>query len=257
MSLVILLLLSGIIIFLIIVMVKRNEYNSEVSPPPKHNIPEKFFETVYYEKDYTYSEKKNKKSPRKKAVPKKKVSLQDGFQMSETNLPIYGIINFETETKPSSYYNSYLDFHLWPDITKLGYYVFDEKYKLVYSKIFDFKKSGIEQSHKYDEFLKDMRSVKILVSHNIDYKIKALKADFLKNGYKLSLFKRQRICLMENTTPIVGIDTGHSEFKWPSFSEMITALFYPDESIEDYEPEEMGDFEWDTKALAKTFIKLS
>lgn len=270
MEIIIVLILLVIIFFVANVLLKPKNIPKEYIDPAEkgirkvpqsknytHNIPEKFFQDDYFVKDYSYGEEKRRKTPRKKAVPKKKVELEGEFEISEAKVPEYAVINFDTESSPGSYNNSFRDYDLWPDITKLAYYVFDDKAKLMYSKHFDFLESEIESIHKYDEFLKDMRSVKVLVSHNMSYKVKALKADFLKNGYKLSLFKRDEICLMESSAPVVGIDTGHKDFKWPTFSEMIVTLFYPNESIEDFEPEDMGDFEWDTKALAKTFVKLS
>lgn len=242
------------------------EYNPEsrestndalVEKIPSHNIPSKYFEEPKYWKDWKDAPIKKTKVPKRRSVPRKKVILDADFELSETGISYFAVFHFHLVKGITDYDIPPTRFEKWPEVLKLGYYVFDEKSKLVFEKYFEFDEENLTYVGKYDEFLADMRKVKVLISHNYYFKEKALKADFLKNGYKLSLFKRQWECLMELTTDVVGIEGNYGKNKWPKLEEMITKLFYPDEDPESYWPEEMGDFQWEVKALAKTFVKLT
>lgn len=213
---------------------------------PRHNIPDKFFEEI---------EPEVKKTTRKK-TPSKKVDFYGDFKKSEIGKPFYAVFHYKFTERPSSYKLSHVEWELWPEIERLSYFVFDENTDFLFSKSLDFRNRKFKELEKYEEFLNDMRSVKVLVSHNIDFKIRGLKADFLRNGNKFSLFKRDEICLMENTSEIVGIKTKRGDFKWPSLEEMVAGLFFPEEDPKQYIFEGSEDLDKETRAMAKCFIKI-
>jgi hypothetical protein len=222
--------------------------------PPRHTIPDKYFDPL---EEWPDKLKRESKPRKRKAVPRKKVALDTEFQMSDTGVPYYAVIHIGLTRSPDDYDAFFRDFEKWPEVERIAYYVFDANSKLVYNKLLEFETDKLDAPGKYDEFLMDMRKVKALVTHNYSFVSTALKADFLRTNHKLTLFRRDYCCLMEATTDMVGIPGSYGENKWPKMEEMITKLFYPDEDPESYWPDNMNDFEWEAKALAKTFVKIS
>ncbi|PRY90546.1 hypothetical protein [Mongoliibacter ruber] len=214
--------------------------------------------TPFINKNGTYYYQAGKKElPQKRAVPKRKVDLESNFEKSEGQKAYYAVLNIELENDPEDYESASYQFESWPEVSKLGYYLFDESFKYVNHRFFDFRKTQLNNSEKYSAFLNDMRPVKMLVAFNMDFLGRAIKADFLRNDYKMSIFNKNFHCLMVEGAPIVAIiNSRNNDWKWPTFNELLTKLFFPEEDPEDFDPEIEDDFEEKTRITAKCFLKM-
>ena len=107
---------------------------------------------------------------------------------------------------------------------------------------------GADLKTVLEKFVQDIKNVKFLVAHNMDFDIKIVKAEFLRNNILSNISEISKICTMKRATSFCQIKGSHG-FKWPTLSELYLKLFK-----EDFQ--DAHDASVDISACAKCFFQL-
>lgn len=138
----------------------------------------------------------------------------------------------------------------WPNIVQIAWSIFDYdgvEIKKVSSIIFpkDFtitkssssvhgittemaKKEGRSIDSILSLFNEDIVEISLIVSHNLDFDLLTLNAEFLRNQMKTDLLNINRYCTMKSPQVVNYCkipNTYRSGYKWPSLSELHMKLF--------------------------------
>ncbi len=74
----------------------------------------------------------------------------------------------------------------------------------------------------------DLTKISLIISHNIDFDLPTLNAEFLRNNIKTNLLNKSRYCTMKSPEIISFCKIPNpfgSGYKWPSLSELHKILF--------------------------------
>ena len=107
---------------------------------------------------------------------------------------------------------------------------------------------GVDLNMALEKFVKEIKNVKFLVAHNMDFDTKIVESEFLRNNIVSNISEISKICTMRKTTNFCQIK-GPYGFKWPTLAELHLKLF--EEGFED-----AHDASVDIMACAKCFFKL-
>jgi DNA polymerase III epsilon subunit-like protein len=165
-----------------------------------------------------------------------------------TNIDKKYILFFDTETTglPKNWKAPVSDTHNWPRLVQLAYQLFDNNgikiteqnfiiYPDGYSIPIDSTKiHGITQDmailngkplfETLTELLSVINTVHTVVGHNIDYDIKVVGCEFIRNNIPNPFDNINKICTMESSTNFCAI-AGPYGYKWPKLSELYYKLF--------------------------------
>lgn len=83
---------------------------------------------------------------------------------------------------------------------------------------------GVDLKIVLKKFAKEIKNVKFLVAHNIDFDAKIMGAEFLRNNMPDNMSEVSKICTMKESTNFCQIKSSHG-FKWPTLSELYFKLF--------------------------------
>ena len=109
-------------------------------------------------------------------------------------------------------------------------------------------REGVDLKMVLEKFVQDIRDVKFLVAHNMDFDTKIVEAEFLRTNLVSNISKISKICTMKRATNFCQIE-GPYGFKWPTLAELYKKLF--EEDFKD-----AHDASVDISACAKCFFKL-
>jgi DNA polymerase III epsilon subunit-like protein len=184
---------------------------------------------------------------------------------------MYLVFDSTPISKPLSYKAPFSDTFAWPRLMHLSWILLDDKYKLIEDFDCIVSPDGFELSDRILEFCKldnediEKKAVPVteilkqfsesveksfyLVAHNMNMNECVLSAEYLRNSIPNPIFKKERICLMQESTYYCKIPSKSGGFKWPSLTELHAVCFN-----QKYSPS--GNARADVIAAARSFIKL-
>ncbi len=180
---------------------------------------------------------------------------------------------FDTETTglPEDYQAPLDDFLNWPRLVQIAWSWYDETGEPWESCSFIIKPEGfvipsevvkihrISQARALKEgvflrptlerFLNAVNEANYLVAHNIDFDLKVIGAELLREKLANPLASRKQLCTMRAGADVCQLDNGRGGYKWPSLTELHRCLFAANFS-------EAHDAVFDVKACAACFFAL-
>ena len=168
---------------------------------------------------------------------------EEKFQNQSENL-----LFFDTETTglPKNWNAPCTDIDNWPRLVQISWIIYDKIGNLIKEKNYIIKPKGftipIESTliHKITneiaiidgtdietvliEFENDMKQIKLLVAHNINFDEKILGAEFHRNYHRNPIDKIEKFCTMNSTKNICKI-SGTYGYKFPKLQELHQYLF--------------------------------
>jgi len=88
-------------------------------------------------------------------------------------------------------------------------------------------REGVDLKMVLEKFAHDIKEVKFLVAHNMNFDIKIVGAEFLRNDILNNISEISKICTMKQSTNFCQL-SGPYGFKWPTLSELYLKLFKKD-----------------------------
>ena len=107
---------------------------------------------------------------------------------------------------------------------------------------------GFDLKMVLEKFAQEIKSVKFLVAHNMDFDVKVVASEFFRNDISNNISEISKICTMKESTSFCQIE-GSYGFKWPTLSELYLKLF--EEDFQD-----AHDASVDMSACSKCFFEL-
>ncbi|MFA5184484.1 MAG: 3'-5' exonuclease [Patescibacteria group bacterium] len=180
---------------------------------------------------------------------------------------------FDTETTglPRNYQAPLDDFLNWPRIVQIAWSLYDaagnhwESFSYIIkpdgfvipseaTKIHRISQEralaeGVNLRLALEHFLRDVRSAKQLVAHNIDFDEKIVGAELLRERLDNPLPAASKICTMKSSVQYCRLPTARGGYKWPNLSELYNCLFATGFA-------EAHDAVFDVKACADCFFEL-
>lgn len=181
---------------------------------------------------------------------------------------------FDTETTglPGIHNAPVTDVNNWPRLVQLAWVCHDYRGKMLETRNYIIKPEGFtipfaaekihgistEQALKDGKDLKDvleffteaLEKTDWIVGHNIDFDLKIVGAEFIRNKIPTKLFDVPALCTKELSTGYCAIPGGKGgKYKWPTLAELYTRLFN-----EDFE--EAHNAAADVAATARCFLEM-
>lgn len=156
---------------------------------------------------------------------------------------------FDTETTglPRDWNAPIKDLSNWPRIVQIAWVEYDERRKLVSQGDYLIKPDGFiipeevsrihkisqEEATNYGEPLKQVLTLfnllieksEYIIGHNIDFDIKVLSAEFLREYMASSLSQKKKICTMESTVDFMKLPSQRGGYKFPSLADLSRRLY--------------------------------
>jgi len=99
------------------------------------------------------------------------------------------------------------------------------------------------------QFTQSVEKAQYLVAHNMNMNESVISAEYLRTGLSNPIFKKERLCLMQESTYYCQLPSKGQGYKWPSLTELHAVCFQ-----QRYSPS--GNARADVIAAARCFIKL-
>ena len=160
---------------------------------------------------------------------------------------MYLIFDCSGIDKPKSWKAPFSDTFNWPRIIHLSWIILDKDLKPVddYDQIiipegFTFdekiqKKCSVDQedidtkgaplSDVLEAFEKSLQTVEYVIAHNMNFNENVIAAEYLRKGIRHSLFLKDRICLMQESTFFCKLKGKGQGYKWPTLTELHAIIF--------------------------------
>jgi DNA polymerase III epsilon subunit-like protein len=183
----------------------------------------------------------------------------------------YLIFDASAISKPANYKAPFSDTYAWPRMIHLSWILLNEQLKPVedYDCIVkpegfiltseaeknahldpeDFQKKGADLEEILDKFSATVEKADYLVSHNLNFNENVVAAEYIRKNKDINLFKKERICLMQESTHYCKIPNKRGGYKWPTLNELHIICFN-----QGYTPS--NNARADVIAAARCFIKL-
>jgi DNA polymerase III epsilon subunit-like protein len=180
---------------------------------------------------------------------------------------------FDTETTglPRNYQAPLDDFLNWPRLVQIAWSLYDADGHHWESQNYIIKPDGFvipeeaakihritqERAQKegqplrgaLEHFLRDVKSARYLVAHNIDFDEKIVGSELLRAKLDNPVAVADKICTMKSSVQFCRIPSDRGGYKWPNLTELYQCLFqtgFP----------EAHDAAWDVRACAECFFAL-
>lgn len=149
--------------------------------------------------------------------------------------------------KPKSWKAPFSDTFAWPRMIHMSWIILDKDLKpiddfdhIIIPEGFSFnpdiaKRCRIDQDDidtkgaKLEDVLnafeKSLQDVTYVFAHNLNFNENVLAAEYLRKGIKHSLFRRERFCLMQESTFFCKLPSKTGGYKWPTLSELHSIIF--------------------------------
>ncbi len=150
-------------------------------------------------------------------------------------------ILLDENLKPLLDFNAYVD---QPDL-RVG----EEMLASVHIEPQDYVANKSDVKMIMQRFAEDIEKADFIFSFNQEYNENVAGAEFIRNGIKHTMFKKENFCLMRESTYYCAIPGKGGKYKWPTLSELHAILFQ-----QKYTPP--GNARADVIAAARCFIKL-
>jgi len=158
--------------------------------------------------------------------------------------------DLETNGLPKSWSASLYDINNWPRVVQVAWAVYSpdgerksQKNFIVYPENFAIsdesasihgittelaRKEGTSLNKVLKEFNKGLEKASTVISHNIDFDLPSLNAEFARSNVETNLLQKKRFCTMKSEKIISFCNIPNPYYggcKWPSLSELHTTLF--------------------------------
>jgi len=159
---------------------------------------------------------------------------------------MYLVFDASGIAKPKNWKASFSDTFSWPRMIHLSWIILDEKFKpiqdfncIVQPEDFKFTpeiasfckldeddlKKAVPLDDVLNQFNDSLDGVEYLFAHNMNFNENVLACEFLRKGINHNLFKKERHCLMHESTFYCKIPSKTGGYKWPSLQEMHATIF--------------------------------
>ncbi len=160
---------------------------------------------------------------------------------------MYLIFDCSGIDKPKSWKAPFSDTFNWPRIIHMSWIILDKSLNPIddYDQIiipegFSFSKDIQKRCHIDQEdidekgapledvlnaFEKCLSQAEHVIAHNMNFNENTLAAEFLRKGIRHSLFLKDRICLMQESTFFCKIPNKGRGYKWPTLTELHSIIF--------------------------------
>jgi len=158
--------------------------------------------------------------------------------------------DLETNGLPKSWFASLYDINNWPRVVQVAWAVYtpegerkSQKNFIVYPEDFDIsdesasihrittelaRKEGTSLNKVLKEFNTGLDTASTIISHNIDFDLPSLNAEFARSNVETNLLQKRRFCTMKSEKIISFCNIPNPYYrgcKWPSLAELHTTLF--------------------------------
>ena len=184
---------------------------------------------------------------------------------------MYLIFDCSSISKPLNAKAPFSDTFAWPRLLHLSWILLNEEYKpiedfdcivkpdgfniddnvLKYAKIDqeDIDKKGADIEEILEKFNASIEKAEFVFSHNQNFNENIVAAEYIRKTKSINLFKKERFCLMQESTYYCKLPSKIGGYKWPSLNELHSACFN-----HGYSPS--NNARADVIAAARCFIKL-
>jgi len=160
---------------------------------------------------------------------------------------MYLVFDISGIAKPKDWKAAFSDTFSWPRMLHISWIILDKDLKPIGDNDYIVTPDGytltkeIQTFCKVDEddikgksvdietvlkaFNDDLKQVEYLFAHNMNFHEKTLAAEYLRNSMSHDLFKKERHCLMQESTFYCKIPSKKGGYKWPSLSELHAIMF--------------------------------
>lgn len=149
--------------------------------------------------------------------------------------------------KPKSYKAPFSDTFAWPRMIHISWIILDKELKPVedYNYIIipegfgftpeiqkrcridqeDIDTKGVSLEEALIGFDESLNKVEYVLAHNLNFSENVLAAEYLRKGIKHNLFRKERFCLMQESTFYCKLPSKTGGYKWPTLTELHAIIF--------------------------------
>jgi len=160
---------------------------------------------------------------------------------------MYLIFDCSGIDKPKSWKAPFSDTFAWPRIIHMSWIILDKDLKptndfdqIIIPEGFTLtpaisKKCSIDQEDidtkgapledVLNAFNKSLDEVEYVLAHNMNFNENVLAAEYLRKSMSHSLFRKERFCLMQESTFFCKLPGRGGGYKWPTLTEMHSIIF--------------------------------
>jgi len=160
---------------------------------------------------------------------------------------MYLILDVTPTEKPKNYKAPFSETSAWPRMQHISWIVIGEDLKPIEDFDCVIKPEGYKVTaamNKYgkieaDErekketalddvlvhFTKSVEKADYIIAHNANMTACVLAAEYMRKGEHPTIFSKEHICLMQETTYYCKISNNRGGYKWPSLTELYAVLF--------------------------------
>ncbi len=160
---------------------------------------------------------------------------------------MYLIFDCSGIDKPKSWKAPFSDTFNWPRVIHLSWIILDKDLKpiddfdhIITPEGFTFdekiqKKCSIDQedidtkgaplADVLEAFEKSLKEAQYVIAHNMNFNENVIAAEYLRKGIRHSLFLKERVCLMQESTFYCKLKGKGAGYKWPSLTELHAIIF--------------------------------
>jgi DNA polymerase III subunit epsilon len=184
---------------------------------------------------------------------------------------MYLIFDCSAIAKPTNYKAPFSDTFAWPRLIHLSWILLNEEYKPIedfdcvvkpdgfsinedISKIAridqeEIEKKGAPLEDILEKFNASAEKAQYIFAHNLNYNENVVAAEYIRAVKNISMFKKERYCLMQESTYYCKLPSKSGGYKWPTLNELHATCFN-----HGYSPS--NNARADVIAAARCFIKL-
>jgi hypothetical protein len=184
---------------------------------------------------------------------------------------MYLIFDVSATGTPGNYKAPFSDTFNWPRMIHISWIVLDKAFKPIgdfdrivkpdgftfteeiqkKSKIDseDIEKKAVPISEILESFNQSVSQCEYVFSHNLNFNENILAAEYIRQSLDIQMFKKERFCLMQESTYYCKLASKNGGYKWPTLSELHATCFNST-----YTP--LNNARADVIAAARCFIKL-
>ncbi len=89
----------------------------------------------------------------------------------------------------------------------------------------DIKTKGAPLEDVLKGFNDSLQDVEFVFAHNLNFNENTLAAEYLRKGMSHDLFKKERFCIMQESTFFCKLPSRTGGYKWPSLTELHSIIF--------------------------------
>lgn len=160
---------------------------------------------------------------------------------------MYLIFDCSSIEKPVSYSVPFSDTFAWPKMLHLSWIILDKDLKPIKDENHVIEPDGFEITSDIEQrcqlskedieakgqplekvlkaFDKGLSEAYYVLAHNLRFNENVLAAEYVRKGIDHSLFRKDRICLMQESTFFCKLPSKTGGYKWPTITELHAIIF--------------------------------